>query len=285
MLRRLARATGGEAFFPGELNEVVAICGRIARDIAATISAPSATFHQAPGRPAPYRSIRVVRLGRRGGRSSWCALAPATSPLVSHGRSRTRAPSEGRDSPTAAEGDSCGGRKRSFFAGGVALLAYCGVRAGGRLDFPERSESAAKFERCWMTEPRRERRRRSNRVPPHPEKFVAGGDRRPDWPTLKSSTPRPFDDRHRGNQCTTLRRAGGSYSRYGTTGTTGERGYFRAPRHRLGRPLRRTSARTTSLRSSRCSASIADASVHQDGAADNVAVLDPSKSEVLTLVT
>jgi VWFA-related protein len=33
VLRRLARATGGEAFFPGQLNEVVAICERIARDI------------------------------------------------------------------------------------------------------------------------------------------------------------------------------------------------------------------------------------------------------------
>jgi VWFA-related protein len=33
VLRRLAQATGGEAFFPGELGEVVAICERIARDI------------------------------------------------------------------------------------------------------------------------------------------------------------------------------------------------------------------------------------------------------------
>jgi Ca-activated chloride channel family protein len=32
-LRRLAQATGGEAFLPGQLNEVVAICERIARDI------------------------------------------------------------------------------------------------------------------------------------------------------------------------------------------------------------------------------------------------------------
>ena len=33
MLRRLAQATGGEAFFPEELSEVVTICARIARDI------------------------------------------------------------------------------------------------------------------------------------------------------------------------------------------------------------------------------------------------------------
>jgi VWFA-related protein len=33
VLKHLAQATGGEAFFPGELGEVVAICERIARDI------------------------------------------------------------------------------------------------------------------------------------------------------------------------------------------------------------------------------------------------------------
>ena len=33
VLRRLARATGGEAFFPDQLDEVVEICERIARDI------------------------------------------------------------------------------------------------------------------------------------------------------------------------------------------------------------------------------------------------------------
>jgi VWFA-related protein len=58
VLNRLARATGGEAFLPGKLEEVVANCERIARDIR----------HQyiigyAPSNPAPdgsYRSIRVV---------------------------------------------------------------------------------------------------------------------------------------------------------------------------------------------------------------------------------
>jgi VWFA-related protein len=33
MLKRLAQATGGEAFFPGQTGELVAICERIARDI------------------------------------------------------------------------------------------------------------------------------------------------------------------------------------------------------------------------------------------------------------
>jgi VWFA-related protein len=58
VLGRLARATGGEAFFPGQLNEVVAICERIARDIRNQY-----TIGYAPN-PAPqpgvYRAIRVV---------------------------------------------------------------------------------------------------------------------------------------------------------------------------------------------------------------------------------
>jgi len=57
MLRRLARATGGEAFFPGQLNEVVAICERIARDIRNqyTVGYVPASAAQ----PGVYRSIRV----------------------------------------------------------------------------------------------------------------------------------------------------------------------------------------------------------------------------------
>jgi VWFA-related protein len=58
VLNRLARATGGEAFLPGKLEEVVANCERIARDIR----------HQyiigyAPSNPAAdgsYRAIRVL---------------------------------------------------------------------------------------------------------------------------------------------------------------------------------------------------------------------------------
>ncbi len=33
MLKHLAQESGGEAFFPGQLSETVAICERIARDI------------------------------------------------------------------------------------------------------------------------------------------------------------------------------------------------------------------------------------------------------------
>ncbi|MEX2260346.1 MAG: VWA domain-containing protein [Bryobacteraceae bacterium] len=58
VLKRLARATGGEAFFPGQLNEAVAICERIARDIRNqyTIGYVSSNTAQ----PGAYRSIRVV---------------------------------------------------------------------------------------------------------------------------------------------------------------------------------------------------------------------------------
>ena len=58
VLKRLARTTGGEAFFPGELGEVVAICERIARDIRHQY-----TIGYVPASLAPdgaYRAIRVL---------------------------------------------------------------------------------------------------------------------------------------------------------------------------------------------------------------------------------
>jgi Ca-activated chloride channel family protein len=58
VLRRLAGATGGEAFFPGELNEVVPICERIARDIRNQY-----TLGYVPGntaQPGAFRAIRVI---------------------------------------------------------------------------------------------------------------------------------------------------------------------------------------------------------------------------------
>ena len=58
VLKRLARATGGEAFFPGQLSEVAPICDRIARDIRHQY-----TIGYVPSnltRNAGYRTIRVV---------------------------------------------------------------------------------------------------------------------------------------------------------------------------------------------------------------------------------
>jgi len=58
VLRRLARATGGEAFFPGQLNEVVAICERIARDIRNQYTIGFVSDNRAP--PGTVRVIRVA---------------------------------------------------------------------------------------------------------------------------------------------------------------------------------------------------------------------------------
>jgi VWFA-related protein len=58
VLRKLAESTGGLAFFPTELGQVSAICGRIARDIRDqyTIGYSPAT----PAKPGDYRTIRVT---------------------------------------------------------------------------------------------------------------------------------------------------------------------------------------------------------------------------------
>jgi Ca-activated chloride channel family protein len=68
VLHRLARATGGEAFFPGQPNEVVDICERIARDIRNQYTigfAPAGA-----GQPGVYRAIRVVASGTAYGKLS-----------------------------------------------------------------------------------------------------------------------------------------------------------------------------------------------------------------------
>jgi Ca-activated chloride channel homolog len=58
VLRRLARETGGEAFFPAKLSEVVPVCERIARDIRNqyTLGYVSANTP----RPGAYHAIRVA---------------------------------------------------------------------------------------------------------------------------------------------------------------------------------------------------------------------------------
>jgi VWFA-related protein len=58
VLKRLAQATGGEAFLPDQLSEVVAICERIARDIRHQYTigyVPSSA-----ARNGTYRAIRMV---------------------------------------------------------------------------------------------------------------------------------------------------------------------------------------------------------------------------------
>jgi Ca-activated chloride channel homolog len=58
VLRRLALATGGEAFFPQEFKDVVEICDRIARDIRHQYTLGYISSTAAPA--GEYRSIRVV---------------------------------------------------------------------------------------------------------------------------------------------------------------------------------------------------------------------------------
>jgi Ca-activated chloride channel family protein len=58
VLKRLARATGGEAFLPNELSEVVAICARIARDIRHQYTIGYVPVK--PARDGVYHSIRVA---------------------------------------------------------------------------------------------------------------------------------------------------------------------------------------------------------------------------------
>jgi VWFA-related protein len=58
VLKRLAQATGGEAYFPGQYGEVIAICERIARDIRHQYTLGYLSTNSA--RPGTWRAIRVV---------------------------------------------------------------------------------------------------------------------------------------------------------------------------------------------------------------------------------
>ena len=58
VLKRLAQATGGEAFLPGQLSEVVAICERIARDIRHQYTIGYVPTNLT--RDGAYHAIRVV---------------------------------------------------------------------------------------------------------------------------------------------------------------------------------------------------------------------------------
>jgi Ca-activated chloride channel family protein len=60
VLRRLATATGGEAFFPQQTSEVVATCERIAHDIR---NQYTIGYVSAAAQPGVYRTIHVVARG------------------------------------------------------------------------------------------------------------------------------------------------------------------------------------------------------------------------------
>jgi len=61
VLKRLAQATGGEAFFPSQLTDVVAICERIARDIRHQYTIGYVPISR--NRDGTYRAIRVLARG------------------------------------------------------------------------------------------------------------------------------------------------------------------------------------------------------------------------------
>lgn len=67
VLRRLAAATGGEAFFPHRTDEVEATCERIAHDIR---SQYTIGYVSAAARPGVYRAIRVTAGGTADGKLS-----------------------------------------------------------------------------------------------------------------------------------------------------------------------------------------------------------------------
>jgi len=58
VLSRLARATGGDAFFPGKNSEVVSICESIARDIRNQYTIGYVSSNAS--KPGAYRSIRIT---------------------------------------------------------------------------------------------------------------------------------------------------------------------------------------------------------------------------------
>ena len=64
VLRKIARATGGEAFLPEETGEVVPICERIAEDIRNQYTIGYAPSNQKYN--SAYRTIRVTATGRHG---------------------------------------------------------------------------------------------------------------------------------------------------------------------------------------------------------------------------
>ena len=87
VLRRLAQTTGGEAFFPGELSEVIAICERIARDIRNQYTLGYASTSTA--RAGVYRKISVAARADGRGRLS-VRTRPGYTASVASGPARNQ---------------------------------------------------------------------------------------------------------------------------------------------------------------------------------------------------
>jgi VWFA-related protein len=68
VLRRLARETGGQAFFPGQITEAVEICERIAKDIRDQYTIGYSSSSEK--RDGTYHKIRLTAHSTKGGKLS-----------------------------------------------------------------------------------------------------------------------------------------------------------------------------------------------------------------------
>ncbi len=89
ILKKIARASGGEAFLPRETRQVVQICGRIAEDIRDQYTIGYLPSNQASD--GTYRTIRVTATGPHGAkllgrtREGYVALPKGKDPAVASG--------------------------------------------------------------------------------------------------------------------------------------------------------------------------------------------------------
>ena len=84
-LRQLSKATGGEAFFPQTLPDVVPICERIAHDIREQY-----TLAYAPANIKQDGAYRVIQVKARRRVMDACPSAPV--PVITHPRNLSRQP-------------------------------------------------------------------------------------------------------------------------------------------------------------------------------------------------
>ena len=141
VLKRLAQATGGEAFLPEQLSEVVAICERIARDIRHQYTIGYVPTN--PARDGAYRAIRV--LARAEGPYGRLSVRTRTGYIAER---RTAARREERPmrfvvrkAPLETAAEVGPARALCLRRPASGLLR---IRSGGRLGFPEAREPGSR---------------------------------------------------------------------------------------------------------------------------------------------
>ena len=129
LLRRLAQVSGGEAYFPEQLSEVIGICRQIASDIRTRY-----TIGYVPVRSGEQGSLRKIKVTRRrpAGTSWWCTRAraiffqtdaPQWTSLARRAGSRAYETSYYRpgDEPRGPWSDTSSWLSRSFASGSTAM--------------------------------------------------------------------------------------------------------------------------------------------------------------------